>query len=115
MKKIANVIHNSKDSLPTGDDLSQGTQEDKDSVHVEQPSINKNIPSGIDSNNGSNKGWSPRGIQLPKIDMRKFDGKDPITWIFQMEQLFDIHQVPNIQKVPISYLYLKPKNFVWFQ
>ena len=25
---------------------------------------------------------------IPKIDMRKFDGKDPITWILQMEQFF---------------------------
>jgi hypothetical protein len=32
---------------------------------------------------------------VPKIDMRKFDGKDPITWILQMEQLFDLHNVPH--------------------
>jgi hypothetical protein len=36
---------------------------------------------------------------VPKIDMRKFDGKDPITWILQMEQFFDLHNVPNTQKV----------------
>jgi hypothetical protein len=24
---------------------------------------------------------------VPKIDMRKFDGKDPITWILQMETI----------------------------
>ena len=64
---------------------------------------------GIDSNMGSNQGWSPRGLQLPKIDMRKFDGKDPITWIFQMEQFFDIHQVPDLQKVTIASLYLEPQ------
>jgi hypothetical protein len=39
---------------------------------------------------------------VPKIDMRKFDGKDPITWILQMEQLFDLHNVPHTQKVRIS-------------
>jgi hypothetical protein len=36
---------------------------------------------------------------VPKIDMRKFDGKDPITWILQMEKLFDLHNVPHTQKV----------------
>jgi hypothetical protein len=36
---------------------------------------------------------------VPKIDMRKFDGKDPITWILHMEQLFDLHNVPHTQKV----------------
>jgi gas vesicle protein len=36
---------------------------------------------------------------VPKIDMRKFDGKDPITWILQMEQFFDLHNVPHTKKV----------------
>ena len=30
---------------------------------------------------------------IPKIDMRKFGGKDPITWILQMEKYFDLHDV----------------------
>jgi hypothetical protein len=36
---------------------------------------------------------------VPKIDMRKFDGNDPIRWILQMEQFFDLHNVPHTQKV----------------
>ena len=28
---------------------------------------------------------------IPKIDMRKFDGKDLVTWILHMEQYFDLH------------------------
>ena len=32
---------------------------------------------------------------IPKIDMRKFDGKDPVTWILQMEQYFDLHNVQH--------------------
>ena len=47
--------------------------------------------------------------------MRKFDGKDPITWIFQMEQFFDLHQVPTLQNVTIASLYLEPNQFVWYQ
>jgi hypothetical protein len=52
---------------------------------------------------------------FPKIDMRKFDGKDPITWILQMEQFFDLHDVPHTQKVRISFLYLEPNKFVWYR
>jgi hypothetical protein len=52
---------------------------------------------------------------IPKIDMRKFDGKDPITWILQMEQFFDLHNVPHTQKVRISSLYLEPNQFVWYR
>jgi hypothetical protein len=52
--------------------------------------------------------------RIPKIDMRKFDGKDPITWIPHMEQLFDLNSVPHTQKVKIASLYLEPNQFVWY-
>jgi hypothetical protein len=52
---------------------------------------------------------------IPKIDMRRFDGKDPITWILQMEKFFDLHNVPHTQKVQISSLYLEPNQFVWYR
>ena len=56
----------------------------------------------IDSNVGS------KTHHIPKIDMRKFDGKDPATWILQMEQFFDLNNVQNTQKVRIATLYLEP-------
>jgi hypothetical protein len=52
---------------------------------------------------------------VPNIDMRKFDGKDPITRILQMEQFFDLHNVPHTQKVRIASLYLEPNQFVWYR
>eukprot|EP00253_Pinus_taeda_P007289 PITA_07289 len=52
---------------------------------------------------------------VPKIYMRKFDGKDPRTWILQMEQFFDLHNVQNTQKVCISTLYLEPNQFIWYR
>jgi hypothetical protein len=52
---------------------------------------------------------------FPKIDMRKFDGKDPITCILQMEQFFDLHDVPHTQKVWIESLYLEPNQFMWYR
>ena len=90
MARIVKLIQNPKENISEGDDVAHGTREDKDSVQVYQPSTNKHSPRGFDSNNGSNQGWSSRGIQLPNIYMRKFDAKDPITWIFYMEQFFDI-------------------------
>ena len=51
-----------------------------------------------------NKKWRNSNLGLktnhfPKIDMRKFDGKYPITWILHMENLFDLHDVPHTKKV----------------
>jgi len=62
----------------------------------------------IVSNVGSNT------YHIPKINMRKFDGKDPATWILQMEQFFDLNNVQNTQKVHIETLYLEPNQFVWY-
>ena len=63
----------------------------------------------IDSNVGT------KNHHVPKIDMRKFDGKDPGTWILQMEQFFDLHNVKNTQKVRSATLYLEPNQFVWYR
>jgi gas vesicle protein len=74
---------------------------DEDTRKVNQEWINSNF--GLKTNH------------VPKIDMRKFDGKDPITWILQMEQFFDLHNVPHTQKVRIASLYLEPNQFVWYR
>ena len=70
--------------------------------------INVN-PDFINSNVGS------KTLHIPKIDMRKFDGKDPITWILHMEQYFDLNNVQNTQKVLIATLHLEQNIFVWYQ
>ena len=115
MERIVNLLQHIEENLPNGDNVGQGTHDDRNSSHFEKPSFSKHTPRGFDSKIGSTQGWFPRGIQLPSINMRKFDGKDPITWILQMEQFFDLHQVPNLQKVTIASLYLEPEQFVWYQ
>ena len=37
-------------------------------------------------------------LKSRKNKMRKFDGKDPVNWILQMEQYFDLHGVPLLQR-----------------
>ena len=53
----------------------------------------------------SNVGFKTHHI--PKIDMRKFDGKYPVTWIIHMEKYFDLNNVKNTQKVHIATLHLE--------
>ena len=52
---------------------------------------------------------------ISKMDVRKFDGKDLVTWILQMEQYFDLHNVQNTQKVYIATLHLEQNEFLWYQ
>ena len=82
MERIVNLIQHPEENLPNDDNVGQGTHNERNSSHFEKPSFSKSTPGGFDSNTGSNQGWFPRSIQLPKIDMRKFDGKDPITLLY---------------------------------
>jgi hypothetical protein len=61
-----------------------------------------------------NSNFGLKTNHVPKIDMRKIDGNDPITWILHMEQFFDLHNVPHTQKVQSDSLYLEPNQFVWY-
>ena len=83
--RIVKLLQLQGEKIPKEEEVDQGTHEETNSAHVELPSMNTHDIKGFDSNMGSNQGWSIWDIQFPKIDMRKFDGKDPITWIFQME------------------------------
>ena len=68
MERIINLIQHTKEKLPNDDNVGQGTHDERNSSHFEKPSFSKSTPGGFDSNTGSNKGWFPRGIQLPKIE-----------------------------------------------
>jgi hypothetical protein len=86
---------------------------------IERPPESENVSHEIhdEDTRKMNQDWRNSNFGLktnhfPKIDMRKFDGKDPITWILHMEQFFDLHDVPHTQKVQIASLYLEPNQFV---
>ena len=79
-KLIQEMLHN-------GEKIVEETQ-DENKTNVNCDFINSNV------------GWKNYHIQ--KMDMTKFDGKDPVTWILQMEQYFDLHNVQNTQKIALQ-------------
>jgi hypothetical protein len=91
-------------------------------ILIESPPKSDNVSHEIhdEDKRKMNREWrnSKFGLNtnhFPKIDMSKFDGKDPITWILHMEQFFDLHDVPHTQKVRIVSLYLEPNQFMWYR
>ena len=54
MDIIVNLIQHTKENIPNGDNVGQGTQDDRNSSHFEQPSFSKHTTGGFDSNTGSN-------------------------------------------------------------
>eukprot|EP00253_Pinus_taeda_P026307 PITA_26307 len=83
--------------------LTNGERVVKETHDENKRNVNRDF---IDSNVGR------KTHNIPKIEMRKFDGKDLATWILQMEQFFDPNNVKNAQKVRIATLYLEPNQFV---
>jgi hypothetical protein len=103
------------------DGLKEEIMEGLKNFVIERTPENENVSHEIhdDDTRKVNQEWrnSNFGLNINhvhKIDMRKFDGKDPITWILQMEQFFDLHNVPHTQKVRNDSLYLEPNRFVWY-
>jgi hypothetical protein len=67
------------------DKVSKGTHENKGSIQVEQLSNNKNVPREFKSNSGVTCGWFLKGVNLPKVELKKFDGTKVFTWVNQIE------------------------------
>ena len=86
--------------FPHGEKILEETHDDN-KINVNHDFIHSNVV------------W--KNHHIPKMDMRKLDGKDPITWILQMEQYFDLNNVQNTQKVCIATLHLEQNTFVWYR
>jgi len=74
--------------FPNGENTVEETH-DENKINVNRDFINSNV-------GGKNH-------HIPKMDTRKFDGKDPVTWILQMEQYFDLNND------------LEQNAFVWYR
>ena len=85
-----------QEMIPNGEKIVEETH-DENKINVNRDFINSNV-------GGKNH-------HIPKMDMRKFDGKDPVTWTLQMEQYFDLNNVKNTQKVRIATLHLEQNTF----
>ena len=70
--------------LPNGENLVEETH-DENEINVNHDFISSNVLF--------------KTYHIPKIDMRNFEGKDPVTLIIQMEQYLDLHSVKKTQKV----------------
>ena len=60
--------------FPNGEKIVEKTH-DENKINVNRDFINSNV--------------GEKNHHIPKMDMRKFDGKDLVTWILQMEQYLD--------------------------
>ena len=89
--------------------------ENKGSIKVEQLVHNKQFSSGFNSNSRVNYGGGPK-FNLPKIELKKFDGRKVFTWVNQIEQYFELHNIMDDKKIiHIKTLNFEIKPYQWYQ
>ena len=50
-----------------------------------------------------------------KLEIPRFDGTDPMGWIFKINQFFDFHHTPEDQRLRIASFYMDGEALTWFQ
>ena len=73
--------------IPNGRSIVEETHDEK-KINVNLDFINSN--------------FVRKNHHIPNIDMRNFDGKDPVTWILQMEQYFDLNNVKTHKRYALQ-------------
>jgi hypothetical protein len=54
--------------------------------------------------------------RLPYIEVNKFDGSDPTSWVTQMENYFPMHGITNeLAKLHYVFLYLDSERWKWWK
>lgn len=50
-----------------------------------------------------------------KLEITRFNGSDPLNWIFKITQFFDFHRTPEDQRLRIASFYMEGEALTWFQ
>nr|GEY45732.1 hypothetical protein [Tanacetum cinerariifolium] len=85
----------------TLDTLTRGI--DRLSVSQSQPQFNRN------TNQNSLQ------VRHVKLDFPRFDGSDPLNWLFRAEQFFTYYETPDVQRLTIASVHFEGLVIPWFQ
>ena len=50
-----------------------------------------------------------------KLDVPRFDGHDPLGWIFKISQFFDYQGIPELERLTIASFYMDGPALSWYQ
>lgn len=76
--------------------------------HLRLREINHNHPN-------SNSNVQPTQRNCAKLDIPRFDGRNPLGWIFKMSQLFDYQNTPEEERITVASFYLDGAALSWYQ
>ena len=50
-----------------------------------------------------------------KLDVPRFDGQDPLGWIFKIQQFFDYQRVFDAERLTVASFYMEGPALCWYQ
>lgn len=62
--------------------------------------------------NNTHHPYAPTSI---KLDIPRFDGKDPLNWIFKINQFFEFHHTTEDQRLSLASFYMEGEALTWFR
>ncbi|KAL5165121.1 hypothetical protein HKD37_18G050308 [Glycine soja] len=57
---------------------------------------------------------SPSSFHRMKLEVPRFDGADPVGWIFKINQFFEYHSTPEHECLTIASFYMEGRALTWF-
>jgi hypothetical protein len=70
------------------------------------------ISEGFNSNNGVTYGWSPKEVNLTRVELRKFHGVEVFTCEKEIEKYFEMHNIMDYkQRIHITTFNLEIKPY----
>lgn len=80
-----------------------------------KPSGEPSTKAVIETNEGRNEVNEIPRSQTMKLEVPKFDGTDPFSWTFKIEEYFNYHNTPEDQRLRIVFFHMEGKASTWFQ
>ena len=57
----------------------------------------------------------PATTHKMKLEVPRFDGTEPLGWIFKINQYFEYHNTPDKDRLTIASFYMEVRALAWFQ
>lgn len=57
----------------------------------------------------------PASNHRMKLDVPRFDGSDPLGWIFKINQFFEFHGTSEQERLTIASFYMDGRALAWFK
>ena len=58
---------------------------------------------------------TPSSSHRMKLEVPRFDGANPLGWIFKINQFFEYHVTPEHERLTIASFYMDGRALAWFQ